>query len=150
MNRAGALVLVIVAACGTSDTGEPIGGTVSVIVGDQTITPTVGAAIADPADETKAILIVGTTTITCETTLNSRLPPGTYLTFGFAQTTGMQSGFVSVIRVEGSSAHLNASTGDIVIDTLDPRVTGSVTFDTTDDMVGPISAAGTFDVIRCF
>ncbi len=138
------------AACGGGDSGEPIEGTITIVVGDQTITPDVGAAIEDPDDSTKALVILGTSDISCSTQINSQLAAGTYLTFQIDPVVGTQSSFVSVLRVSGNSAHLNGSGGDVVIDSVVDRVTGSVTFDTTDDEVGTITADGTFDVIRCF
>ena len=151
-----AVLGVLVAGCNGGASGEPSGGTVSIVVGDKTIAPTVGAAIElvssppSPDDATKAMVILGTSGISCATDLNSRLDAGTYLTFNIPRAAMTLMGFVSVIRVDGSSAHLNATTGDIVIDAIDPRVAGTVSFTTTDDQVGTISASGTFDVIRCF
>ena len=43
-----------------------------------------------------------------------------------------------------------AARGSIVIDAVEPRVTGRVTFTTTDDEIGTISVTGSFDVVRCF
>lgn len=136
-------------ACGT-EAGEPIGGDVTITVGDEVIEPTVGAALPDDEDPTKAMIVVGTRDISCATTITSPLKRGTYLMFTIAPEAGMQTVFTSVIRVESSGSHLNGSTGEVTIDGVGDRVTGSVTFDTTDDEVGPITAAGTFDVVRCF
>ncbi len=52
--------------------------------------------------------------------------------------------------VEPGNIKLNSGTGMVTIDTIDPRVTGSVTFDTNDQDVGAITASGSFDVVRCF
>lgn len=38
----------------------------------------------------------------------------------------------------------------VTIDTIDTRVTGSLTFSTTDQKVGTISVSGNFDVKKCF
>ncbi|MBS1119832.1 MAG: hypothetical protein H6Q90_2060 [Deltaproteobacteria bacterium] len=143
-------IAALAAGCGRDDSGEPIDGTIAITVSGETITPDVGAAIDDPDDATKALVILGTRDISCSTRINSRLAAGTYLTFAIDRTMGTQAGFISVIRVEGGSANLNGSPGEVIIDGIADRVTGSLTFDTTDDQVGPITATGTFDVRRCF
>lgn len=143
------LGLAAVPACGAED-GEPIGGDVTITVGDEVIEPTVGAALPDDQDPTKALIVVGTRDISCATTITTPLKRGTYLMFSIDPAVGMQTVFTSVIRVESSGSHLNGSSGEVTIDSVEDRVTGSVTFDTTDDEVGPITAAGTFDVLRCF
>src|SRR5262249_40310353 len=145
--RCAALALLI--GCGSGTSGEPIHGTISVHVGSDTITPTVGAAVADlQGDDTKALVLVGTTDISCATDANSVLHRGTYVSFTIARIPTTQKPFVSVIRVDSSGAHLNASAGDVTISAIDARVVGTLSnFSTTDDQVGPISAEGSFDVI---
>jgi len=163
MKWAGVLAMTTILAVGCAgESGEPIDGTVAIMVGDTTITPTVGAAIEFRSNSmlvdgalvrdhrVKTLVVIGTTDVSCSTNINSQLAQGTYLSFEVSRTPGMQSSFGSVIRLEMGSSHINSEMANVVIDSIDPRVTGSVTFITTDDMVGPISAAGTFDVIRCF
>jgi len=42
------------------------------------------------------------------------------------------------------------ASGTVTIDTVMPRVTGSLTFMTTDQDVGTIAVSGNFDIKRCF
>jgi hypothetical protein len=143
------LVMVLLAACG-SEEGEPIEGTVAIDYGGVPIAPSVGAAIPDPdGDPDKALVIIGTRDVSCETRLETPLKRGTYLTFAVDRAPGTQAPFVAVIRVETGGAHLNGSAGEVIIDGIDGRVTGSLTFDTVDDEIGAITATGTFDVIDC-
>ena len=152
MIRIAALVAILCGACGNGDSGEAIGGTVTITVGTESVAPDVGAVIPDPdpANTSKAIVILGTRDISCATELDTRLGKGVYLSFTIDRAPATQMGFVSVIRVEAAGAHLNGSTGDIVIDAVTDRVTGSVMFDTVDADGTAISAEGTFDAIRCF
>jgi hypothetical protein len=144
------IACALAVGCGGTS-GEPIKGSVAIHVGSDTITPSVGAAVEDlQNDSTKALVIIGTDDISCSTDGNSVLARGTYLSFPIARTPMTQRVLVSVIRVDGSGGHLNGSTGDVVVSSVDNRVKGTVSFSTTDDMVGPISADGEFDVIRCF
>ena len=150
MNRLGALAAIAAAACG-GDNEEPIAGDVAIGYGDETITPTVGAALdSGDGDPNKALVVIGTRGVSCETTNASNLRKGTYLTFTIDRVVGSQSPFVSVIRIDSGSAHLNGSAGQVTIDAIEDRVTGSVVVDTSDAEIGAISAAGTFDVVRCF
>jgi hypothetical protein len=139
---------VLVAACGTT-AGEPITGTIAIDVGGEIIAPTVGAAVPDNGN---VFVLLGTRDIDCDTTLEDQLKRGTYLSFVIAPEAGAQTPFVSVIRVVPGGTHLNGSTGDVVIDALAGRVTGSLAgFSTADPDEGiAISASGTFDVAACF
>jgi hypothetical protein len=150
MNRVALALAVLAAGCGDSDRDEPIDGTVAVTIASETIPLEVGAAIQDATDPTRVFVILGTQGLSCATTVTSRLAGGTYLTFTIDPTPGTQAGFVSVIRVIDSSGDLDGSSGQIVIDGVADRVTGSVTLGAIEDEAGLISAAGTFDVIRCF
>jgi hypothetical protein len=58
--------------------------------------------------------------------------------------------YITVERDTGNHSSSNSTTGTITIDAVSPRVTGSLSFQTTDDMVGTISVTGGFDVKRCF
>jgi hypothetical protein len=140
--------LVFVAACGTA-AGAPIAGTITIDVGGDLIAPTVGAAVPDNGN---VFVLLGTRDIDCDTTLEDQLQRGVYLSFVIGPEAGAQTPFVSVIRVVPGGTHLNGSTGDVVIDALDGRVTGSLAnFATTDADEGiEISASGTFDVAACF
>ena len=141
-------LLVVLAACG-EEAGEPISGTIAVEVGGEVTTPSVGAAIPD--GELRVIL--GTREINCETQIEDQLKRGVYVTFTFDPSVlGARSSFVSVIRVEPGGTHLNGGAGDLVIDSADARITGSLTFattDVTDEGDIPINVTGTFDVLSC-
>jgi hypothetical protein len=149
------LVACVLGACGGGDGGEPIGGTIAIDVGDDTVTPTVGAALPDENAPGKLAILIGTRDVSCETTNDSPIKPGTYLSIsGIDPVVGEQMPFVAVIRVEAGGAHLNGTSGDVTIDSFDGgRVTGSITFMTDDEddagNVIPITADGTFDVIDC-
>lgn len=139
--------LALIAACG-SDPGEPIGGSLGIEFDGELVIPTVGATVLDSA--TTARVILGTRDINCQTTDDDPLERGTYLVFTIDVEPTAQTPFVSVIRVVPGGTHLNGGPGDVTIDAIDDRVTGSVTLATTDDAIGLITADGTFDVARCF
>lgn len=136
-------------ACG-SDPGEPLAGTLAIVVDGVTTLPTVGAAIRDGDG---AIVIAGTRDISCSTTIDDPLKAGTYVTMPIALETSAQMPFVSVIRVVTGGTLFNGGTGTVTVDGLGGRVTGSVMLTTIDSTEGgdiTIEAAGTFDVARCF
>jgi hypothetical protein len=141
-------LLALLAACG-EDAGEPIGGTIAVDVGGEVTTPSVGAAIPDG----ELRVIVGPREIDCNTRVEDQLKRGVYVTFTFDPSVlGARSSFVSVIRVEPGGTHLNGGAGDLVIDDAGARITGSLTFattDVTDEGDIPITVTGTFDVLSC-
>jgi len=147
----GTLGFACVAACG-STTAEPIDGDISITVGSDVIVPTAGAAIAD-TDATKLLVVIGTRDISCDTTLGTSLHKGTYASMRISREVATQTdAVVSVIRVESSGALINGATGEVVIDQLDGRVTGSVMFETQDEVDGTtvtLGVAGSFDVIDC-
>lgn len=149
MRRFAIIAVLAAAACGGDD-GEPISGTITISVGGDAIAPTVGAAIEDADSPGSALVILGTRDINCGTDLESALKAGTYLSFSLEPTEGAQQVFMSVIRVTGGSFHLNGSSGDVNVDGFADRITGDLTFSTTDDDDGEITASGTFDVLRCF
>lgn len=140
------VVLAACAACGGTE-GEPIGGTIAIAFEGATITPTVGAAIADDGN---AYIVIGTRDISCATTIQSQLKRGTYLAFSVEVATGMHAPFVSVIRVEASGTHLNGAEGVVTLDAVDGRIAGSVMVEASDAEIGAITVEGTFDVVRCF
>lgn len=150
-----ALITVTLAACGGgAGDGEPMSGTLAIGVGGETITPAFGAAIEESLDQdpggTRAVVVMGTAPVSCETNVTGQLSQGTYVTFRIDRATGAQTSFATVIRVVEIGAFLNGAPSPVMIDALDGRITGSVTLAATDDRLGAITAAGTFDVIRCF
>jgi hypothetical protein len=142
------LAPLLLAACGTA-AGEPIEGTIAIDVDGELTAPTVGAALPDDGN---IFVILGTRDIDCDTALDDQLKRGTYLTFVIAPEPGAQTPFVSVIRVLPGGTHLNGSTGDVTIDAIAGRITGTLAaFSTTDVDEGiAITASGTFDVAACF
>src|SRR2546423_2759721 len=151
-------LLALLTAC-AGQSGDPIGGDVVIHVGDQTITPSVGALVPGPpgnaSNPATLLLVLGTRDISCNTSINTPLHPGTYLTITFQAAaradipTGMSAPFVSVTRVVNGGAHLDGATGSVTIDGVGDRITGSVTFTTTNADVGTIDAMGSFDVTGC-
>ena len=143
-------LLVLLAACG-GEGGEPIGGTIAVDVAGTITTPTVGATVARDAE---IVVVLGTREIDCDTRIEDQLKRGVYVTFAIEPTElGPQNPFVSVIRVDPGGTHLNGGPGDVTLDGAADRITGSVTFattDITDEGDIPISVTGTFDVRACF
>ena len=150
MIRLGAIAAIAAAACGADDE-EPLGGDITIAYGDETITPSVGAAVdSGDGDPAKALIVIGTRGVSCATTNASNLRKGTFLTFTIDRMIGAQSPIVSVIRIDSSSAHVNGSAGQVTIAAIEDRVTGTVVLDTSDDEIGAIAASGMFDVVRCF
>jgi hypothetical protein len=152
------LAIALLTGC-AGQTGDPITGDIVIHVGDQTITPSVGALIAGPpASDTNPatlLLVLGTRDISCDFSTSTPLHPGTYLTITFQAAaradipTGMSAPFVSVTRVVTGGAHIDGATGSVTIDGVADRITGSVTFTTTNADVGTSSAMGSFDVTGC-
>jgi hypothetical protein len=142
------LLALLLAACG-SDDGEPLGGDITFTVGGETVVPTTGAAIRDREDD-KQLIVIGTRDISCATTLETPLRKGTYLTILIDRATGPQDAMVSILRVVSSGTLINGVVSQVAVDTLDARVTGSLTFMTEDpDEALTLTAAGTFDVVNC-
>jgi len=142
----------VVAGCG-GDSGEPIAGDVAIDWGTDHVVPSVGAAIEDTSvtDAQNMLVFIGTRDIDCGTTLNSPIRPGTYVLFSVDRTApGTYTPVINVIRAETGHLSFNGASGDVQIDAIADRVTGSFTVETTDDQAGTITAGGDFDVIRCF
>jgi len=139
------------AACGAT-AAEPIGGDIAITIDGEVIVPTTGAAIRD-TDATKLVVVIGTRDISCDTTLGSPLHTGTYVSMRIAREVAAQTdAMVSVIRVDSGGTLVNGAPSDVVIDQLEGRVTGSLTFETQDDSDGTIvtlGVAGSFDVVDC-
>lgn len=148
------LALLACGACGGIE-GDPIEGTVEIQYGESSPDLVVGSVVED--DNTPGLMLVqlGSDNVDCDTYLDVFLsfsnPEGTFLYFSVDRLPGTYTdGFISAMRSDGGTTKINASSGSVTIDAVEPRVTGSVTFETTDDEVGTISASGTFDVKRCF
>jgi hypothetical protein len=145
-----ALVLCLV-ACGSED-GLPISGDVTLSVGDEVIAPTVGAVIRD-TDPDKALIVIGTRDISCQTNLQSPLRKGTYAMLVIDRAAGTQpTAQVTVIRVSSSGTLFNGAPNEVTIDQFDNPVTGSVEFSTvdeTDDGSTTLTVSGTFEVDNC-
>ncbi len=143
--------LVLLAACGSAD-GLEIGGDLQFVVGTETITPTVGAAIPD-RDPAKLLVVIGTRDISCSTNLESPLRKGTYATMVIDPAAGAQpEAMVTVIRVESSGTLFNGDLSEVTIDSVGDRLTGSLSFttqDQTDEVITELSAIGSFDVANC-
>ncbi len=139
-------------ACGSQD-GLAIGGDLVVGIGDEAVTPTVGAAIRD-TDPDRALIVVGTRDISCDTDLQSPLRKGTYAMIVIDRVAGLQpTAQVTVIRVSSSGTLFNGGPDEVAIDQVEGSITGSVDFsitDDTDDGSTELSVAGTFEVENCF
>jgi len=145
------LVWLLVVGCG--DSGEPIKGDIAIQYGADSPDLKVGSVIEDENDPGKMLVQIGTEEVDCDTRLDSLFgtPVGTFVYFSVDQAPGSYPGtFVQAAHRAGNSISVNLSDGDVTIDAIEPRVTGSVTFMTTDQDVGDISVSGTFDVFRCF
>jgi hypothetical protein len=146
-----ALLSLCLIACGSED-GLAIGGDVVLGVGDETITPTVGAVIRD-TDPDRALVLVGTRDVSCDTTLQSPLRKGTYAMIVIDREAGMQpAAQVTVIRVTSSGTLFNGGADEVTIDQVEGTVTGSVDFtttDETDDGTIELSVSGSFEVTNC-
>lgn len=146
-----ATVSAMTMGCG-GDEGEPMEGSLQILVGNDPVTPSVGAALDNPEAEGEMVIIMGTKEISCGTDLYDSPPQsGTFVMFSTEiATLGPRDVGVSVLRLSPSSGSSNSTDGTVTIDSVGERVTGSVVFETTDDDVGSITVTGTFDVIACF
>ncbi len=146
-----ALGFACLIACGGQD-GLAITGDIVLDVGDETVNPTVGAAIRDQ-DPNKLLIVIGTRDISCQTNLESPLRKGSYVTMIVDPAVGVQStAQVTVIRVDSSGTLFNGGTDEVTIDVVEDRVAGSVDFmtiDETDDGPVDLAVSGTFDVENC-
>ena len=149
----GALLALLLVGCGTS--GEPMKGDVTVHYGSSTPKMEVGTAVPAQDDPNKMLVQFGTDEVDCDTYLDVfldfDLPHGTYVYFVVDRAPGAHAQTeVNAMKSTSSSININGTTGMVTIDGVDPRVTGSVSFTTTDDEIGEIAVSGTFDVKRCF
>ncbi|MBA3464262.1 MAG: hypothetical protein H0T46_30195 [Deltaproteobacteria bacterium] len=153
MNRVLVLVAVLLAACG--DSGEPMKGDVVVTYGGSSPKMDVGTAVQDEETPGKMLVQFGTDEVDCDSYLDVfldfNLPEGTFVYFSVDKMAGTYaSASVSAMKNTSRSTSINSTTGMVTITAVEPRVTGTVTFTTTDEEVGVISATGSFDVKRCF
>ncbi|MBA3503264.1 MAG: hypothetical protein M4D80_21385 [Myxococcota bacterium] len=149
------LALVLLVGCGGGGTsGEPIMGTVSLTYGDSKPKMVVGAAVQNKNVVGEMLVQIGSDNVDCESYLDVFLdfdvPSGTFVYFRAPKLAGTANGAVSVMKSSSNSVSINEGTGSFTIDTIEPRVTGTITFATVDEDVGNILVAGTFDVKRCF
>ena len=147
-------LLLAVAACGPS--GEPMKGDIMYTYGSSHPKMVVGAAIEDTQTAGNMLVELGDDNIDCSVNLDRFVlfggPAGTYVFFSVNATTpGTDANvFISAEQATHSSTNINEASGTVTIDTIDTRVTGSLTFSTTDDKIGTISVSGNFDVKKCF
>jgi hypothetical protein len=150
------LLLVLVVGCGGGGIdGEPLMGTVSLDYGGSKPKMAVGAAVEAMDAPTKMLVQIGSDNVDCGTYLDVFLdfdaPHGSFIYFLVDKTaTGMVNTSVSVEKSSDRNVTVNTGSGVVTITSADARVTGSVTFTTTDEDVGTIAATGTFDVKKCF
>jgi len=142
------------AACGESIEGEDVGpGTLVLHYGSEAPKLAVGAAIDSTSTPGEMLVMFGTNHVDCDTDIENDFPGnGTYLYFSVPKAAGTYaSTYTDILKVTSRSLHSNGtSSGNVTIDSVEGRVTGSLTVMTTDDDVGTLSAEGTFDVVRCF
>lgn len=134
--------------------GEPISGDITMTYGSDRPEMVVGSVVQHQ-DSDDMLIQIGTDDVDCDTYLDVfldfDLPKGHFVYFSVPKAPGTYSdGSVSVLRSKSRDISINSSSGDVTIDAIEPRVTGSVTFTTNDEDVGEIAVSGTFDVIRCF
>ena len=151
MKHAWGLLLLI--GCGAS--GEPMKGDVMFAYGTDHPNLAFGAAVEDKDTPGAMLVQFGDDNVDCGTDLNSQGfggPSGNYVYFSVdATATGPQAdAYITVEHSTGNHISINESSGTVTIDTNTPRVTGSLTFMTTDNEVGDITVSGNFDVKRCF
>lgn len=147
--------LVLCVACGGGIEGEPIEGTITMQYGDSAPAMVVGAVVQDENEPDEMLVQIGSDNVDCDTYLDVFLTfntfGGHFVYFSVPKVPGTDdSGFVSAMRSLDNSTKINSAPGTVTIDTVEPRVTGTVTFATTDEEVGEILVSGSFDVVRCF
>lgn len=149
-----AFAIVLVTACG--DSGEPLHGDIMLQYGSDTPKLTVGAAVIDTNMANHMLVQLGSDNVDCGTYLDVFFsldyPSGSFVYFSVDSTQPGTSGSADVgfAKSADNSTAINLTTGSVTIDTLSPRVTGTVSATTTDDEAGTLTVSGTFDVKRCF
>jgi hypothetical protein len=145
-------IAVTMVACG-GDGGEPITGTIAIGYGTDTFTPDVGAALQVEGSPDQMAVTIGTNSVDCGFDVESFDLRGAFVTFAVDSTAPATHADTSIAVIRGTARSYSyvGSFGTVVIDSIGPdRVTGSVSFATSDEEIGAITAMGTFDVIRCF
>lgn len=146
--------LLLIACGGTS--GEPMKGSIAFTYGTAMPKMSVGAAVMNKDTPGQMLVQIGDDSVDCSTYLDAGItfsaPSGTFAYFSVDATTpGTDTtAYISVEHSGGNHISINESTGTVTIDSVMPRVTGSLTFMTTDQDVGMIEVSGNFDVKRCF
>lgn len=153
MKRLALASVVVMAACGGGGGGEPIGGDLVIDWGDTHAVADSGAAIANPEDQTQLVVAMGDAGFDCGWA-TARVHSGdTYDAFFLDES--MQavgdypSAFIIVTHADGDGVHSNGASGMLSITAFGERITGSLSMTTTDDVAGPVSTSGTFDVLNC-
>lgn len=147
------MLLLLLVGC-DSEKGEPIEGTITMQYGEQTPAMVVGSAVQHEGDDNMLVQI-GSKTVNCGTYLDVFLdfdaPGGHFVYFDVPKTPGTYDmNSVTVDRNTSNESRGYQAFGDVVIDAVGERVTGSLTFTATDDEIGTIAVSGSFDVLRCF
>jgi hypothetical protein len=147
------LILGMLGCGGTS--GEPLEGDIAIDYGGRIPDLVVGAAVQDESDEEGMLVQIGSDKVDCDTYLDRffdfNIPNGTFVYFTVDKESGSYpQTLVGAMRSTSSSVTVNVAPGSVTIDAIEPRVTGSVSFNVNDDEIGTISVSGTFDVVRCF
>ena len=149
------LALVLLVGCGGGGTdGEPMMGTVQISYGDSKPKMVVGSAVQNMDNPNEMLVQIGSDNVDCgsylDVFLDFDVPSGTFVYFNVPKVPGTDNGSVAVMKSGGNSISTNEGPGQVTINTVDTRVTGTVTFATVDEDVGNIMVAGTFDVKKCF
>ena len=147
------LALVMLVGCGSSGGGgEPQNGDVMITYGTTMPDLAVGSAVQDKSTAGNMVVQLGTGGVSCGTYLPDAFPSGgTYVFFSVDKTqptNGML--FVNVEHSSGNHIDIDSADGTVAVTSVDTRVTGSITFTTTNMTAGNIAVSGNFDVKRCF
>ena len=142
------------AAFGCGAEGEPMKGDVMFTYGTDHPKMAFGAAVQNHDTPAETLVQIGDDNVDCSTYLDALSfggPSGNFVYFSVDATTPgtVATAAVSVEHSTGNHVSINESDGMVTIDTTH-RVTGSLTFTTTDQTVGTIAVSGNFDVKRCF
>lgn len=152
MNKAWLWVFAI--GCSSSGGGEPQLGDATLNWGSTAIHMSTGAAILDTSASGSMRVQFGNDNVDCKTDLDKTEPPaGSYVYFTAPMVTGaVANADVTIIKFSGNHISIDITGGMANIATLDTRVTGTLTFMTTDTDATPntVTMTGGFDVKKCF